>query len=322
MSDLRRLMDEGGSEAELALLRAARSDGPPDGAARARTLAALAAGAAAVGTASAGTAGLAAVVSKLFSSTVAKVLVVLAIGGGVGATILMQHRAPEHAVPSGDTPKPVRVTHGMESAEPSAPVATASPLATTTTPEIPAPVALEPAQTRSTPTPTPAPPALAPPATPAVVAAPTVARATGGPAAVRPHGAAMATASAPTPSATPVPASGPGVLALGGAAPGPTEPVAPPPPSPPSASLSSEVALLDSARAALAAHDPAGALDAVARYDRAFPGGVFVPEARILRIQALLQAGDRARAQALAGELLRADPNGPYAKRVREMIAK
>jgi hypothetical protein len=78
--------------------------------------------------------------------------------------------------------------------------------------------------------------------------------------------------------------------------------------------------MLDEARAHLSSRDPAKALAALDRYAAVFPRGVFLPEARVLRIEALLLAGDRASAIRLADELLQSDPSGPYAQRVRKLI--
>jgi TolA-binding protein len=108
-----------------------------------------------------------------------------------------------------------------------------------------------------------------------------------------------------------------------GAAPGAID--SRPPPStapPPGPALSSEVALLDPARHAIAAHDPKSALAALDGYDRTFPRGALAQEATLLRIEALLQAGDRPRATTLGDTFLRGDPKGPYAKRVHEMLAR
>jgi outer membrane protein assembly factor BamD (BamD/ComL family) len=80
--------------------------------------------------------------------------------------------------------------------------------------------------------------------------------------------------------------------------------------------------MLDEARARVSSRDAAGALAALDRYTTAFPRGVFLPEARVLRIEALLLAGDRAAATRLADDLLRTEPNGPYAQRVRTMMHK
>jgi hypothetical protein len=80
------------------------------------------------------------------------------------------------------------------------------------------------------------------------------------------------------------------------------------------------VALLDEARGALGAGDPKASIAALDRYAAAFPHGTFRQEATVLRIETLLQAGDHARAESLANAFLAADPSGPYAKRVRQMM--
>jgi hypothetical protein len=88
-----------------------------------------------------------------------------------------------------------------------------------------------------------------------------------------------------------------------------------------SATLADEVAALQVARTALAAHDPSGAIVALDRYKSRFPSGKLGPEATVLRIDALNQRGDRAAASALGDRFLAAHPNSPYADRVRSILS-
>lgn len=90
----------------------------------------------------------------------------------------------------------------------------------------------------------------------------------------------------------------------------------------PSASaLAEEVQLLDRARAALEGGDAASAIEALERRDQRFGGGALGPEARVIRIEALLARGDRARAAAEARSFLASHPDSPLASRVRSLLA-
>jgi hypothetical protein len=86
------------------------------------------------------------------------------------------------------------------------------------------------------------------------------------------------------------------------------------------ASLSAELAILERARGALLAHDPAGVLAALAEYASAPRSGVLDSEADVLHVEALAQAGRTADAVALAERGLRAAPAGPHAALFRQII--
>jgi hypothetical protein len=86
------------------------------------------------------------------------------------------------------------------------------------------------------------------------------------------------------------------------------------------ASLTDEVAALQAARHALGAHDPAAALHALDRYAKRFGSGRLEPEATVLRIEALVQKGDRATAAALAERFETLHPKSPYAARIRSIL--
>jgi hypothetical protein len=140
----------------------------------------------------------------------------------------------------------------------------------------------------------------APPATPAAALAAPTAEPTTAPAstarAQRVPGATVARA----PSTTPSPATA----------------------APPSGNLAEEIATIDRARRALYDHDAHGALRALDEHDRRFPQGALGPEAQVLRVEALLAAGDRPGAEALGGRLLAASPSGPQAERVRALLRR
>jgi hypothetical protein len=87
-------------------------------------------------------------------------------------------------------------------------------------------------------------------------------------------------------------------------------------------SLSREIAALDTARAALRSHNPMAALSALDAYARAFPRGALGPEATVLRIEALVDAGDRASANTLADQFFAAHPSSPHAARVRSLTKR
>jgi hypothetical protein len=85
-------------------------------------------------------------------------------------------------------------------------------------------------------------------------------------------------------------------------------------------SATAEVARLDEARAALAQGDPARALSTLEGYARRFPRGVLGPEAAVLRIEALVAAGDRPAATRAAQSFLKANPASPYAQRIESLL--
>jgi TolA-binding protein len=86
------------------------------------------------------------------------------------------------------------------------------------------------------------------------------------------------------------------------------------------APLAAEVAAIDLAARAVAERDPARGLVALDAYEKAFPGGVLRPEATVLRVQALVQQGDRPRAVAIARVFLAQHPHSPHADRLRSLV--
>src|SRR5260221_9145403 len=85
--------------------------------------------------------------------------------------------------------------------------------------------------------------------------------------------------------------------------------------------LAEEVAVLDLARQATQGQKPLRALELLDSYLRLFPHGLLVPEATVLRIEALSASEQKAAAQALALELLAAAPTSPHAERLRAVAS-
>lgn len=83
-----------------------------------------------------------------------------------------------------------------------------------------------------------------------------------------------------------------------------------------------ELGLLSAARAGLAARDTPASLRAVERYQSRFPSGLFAEEIEVIRIEALADSGDRARAHALAERFLAVNPSSAYAVRVRSLAQR
>lgn len=136
--------------------------------------------------------------------------------------------------------------------------------------------------------------------------------------------AAAPAASARAPAVASAPAA-PSESAEPEPAPPPT--VAPAPTSPPRASAprarsstDEELALLESAKAALDAHHPDAALASAAEYRRRYPRGMLVIEAKVIQIEALAEARRDEEARAAAEAFLRAHPNAPQATRVRSLL--
>ena len=84
--------------------------------------------------------------------------------------------------------------------------------------------------------------------------------------------------------------------------------------------LARELKALELIHEALLGRDPEAALRLLDRYQAQFPHGSLASEATVLRVQALLANGDRARAQALVNGYCSAHPDGPYAKRLNELV--
>lgn len=84
--------------------------------------------------------------------------------------------------------------------------------------------------------------------------------------------------------------------------------------------LREQVAMIDRARDALGAGDAAGCLAALDAHDERFPRSAMAEEATVLRIEALLRLGDRARAADLGERFLASRPTSPHAAGVRALL--
>lgn len=93
-----------------------------------------------------------------------------------------------------------------------------------------------------------------------------------------------------------------------------------PAPRPADSSLSPQIALLDRARAALAAGDASRAENLAERYEGDFPNGAFTQEAEVLRVEALIGEGRRDDATTVGKHFLDAHPTSPHAPHLREIL--
>jgi hypothetical protein len=121
------------------------------------------------------------------------------------------------------------------------------------------------------------------------------------------------------PERTPAPESAEAPNAATIAPPTAPEPGADRGPAPPTGMLRDEIALIDGARAALAAGSPAQALALLERYRTRHPRGMLLPEALALRIEAMHRSGEHARARELARAYLAEYPRSPLARRVAQL---
>ena len=85
-------------------------------------------------------------------------------------------------------------------------------------------------------------------------------------------------------------------------------------------SLSTEIRILDIARAAVDAHNPAAAHRALDSYTQRFPHGRLKPEATVLRLAVLVRQGNRATARSLAAQLLASESYKAYEYRIRSLL--
>ncbi len=85
--------------------------------------------------------------------------------------------------------------------------------------------------------------------------------------------------------------------------------------------LREEIRLIDQARVAVRQQATDRALERLARYQARFPRGAFRQEATVLRIEALAQRGEQARARTLARQFLAEHPDSPHAERVTGAVA-
>ena len=87
----------------------------------------------------------------------------------------------------------------------------------------------------------------------------------------------------------------------------------------PAADIQEQIALIDAARAAVAAGSGDRALTLVHRYQSKYPRGSFRPEAAALKIEALSKLGRNAEARRLAEKFVADHGGGPLADRVRRL---
>jgi hypothetical protein len=88
------------------------------------------------------------------------------------------------------------------------------------------------------------------------------------------------------------------------------------------ADLSEQIRLIEAARAGVAAHDAKAAMSALDAYGAKFPRGSFGQEALVLRIRAVDQSGDSARATALAKSFVTRFPNSPHVARLKPIAER
>jgi hypothetical protein len=87
--------------------------------------------------------------------------------------------------------------------------------------------------------------------------------------------------------------------------------------------LAAELALLSGVRAAIDRHDTDTALRLLAEHARRDPTDArLLPEARYLKLEALVLAGRREEARDVARRMLELDPRGPHAARAKEILEK
>jgi len=106
----------------------------------------------------------------------------------------------------------------------------------------------------------------------------------------------------------------------------PAPPAAPTPSKRPPASVtgsdfSAQIALIDAARAAVAAKEDARAMELLRRYESRFPAGSFRPEAEAITIEALVHLGKLAEARALAKRFLAEHRRGLLSDRVARLVS-
>jgi hypothetical protein len=87
--------------------------------------------------------------------------------------------------------------------------------------------------------------------------------------------------------------------------------------------LAAELALIDRARAAVDAKDGARALAELSKHEQQFGRSArLLPEARYLRLEALLLTQDRSGAEAQARKILTEDPHSPHSRRAESVLKK
>lgn len=103
------------------------------------------------------------------------------------------------------------------------------------------------------------------------------------------------------------------------ALPAPAQPSGASPRQPSGGSLADEVAQLQKAKLALKGGNARQALAELNTYAKKFPKPMLGAEATVVRIEALHQSGEKARAKSLAEGYLAKNPSSPYAARLRNL---
>jgi hypothetical protein len=86
--------------------------------------------------------------------------------------------------------------------------------------------------------------------------------------------------------------------------------------------LSEQIRLIEAARAGVASQNAKAALSALDSYAAKFPRGSFGQEATVLRIRAVDQSGDSARATAMAKSFVARFPNSPHVARLKPIAER
>jgi hypothetical protein len=87
-------------------------------------------------------------------------------------------------------------------------------------------------------------------------------------------------------------------------------------------SFREQLALVESARHSLSQGKASDCLATLRRYDTKYPMGLFTAEVQVVRVEALMAAGQSDKAYDLARRLVAEAPHGPYADRLRALLSK
>lgn len=87
-------------------------------------------------------------------------------------------------------------------------------------------------------------------------------------------------------------------------------------------SFREQLAIVESARHSLSEKKTDECLETLRRYDTKYPSGLFTTEVQVVRVEALLAAGQSEKAFALARKVIAENPRGPYADRLRALLPK
>jgi hypothetical protein len=286
------LLRQGADDLEQLLLESARDDAPPDGAARAETLAALRAASVTAAATGAGVFGL-----KWLESLGPIATKWMAIGLMGTSAVLATHLAVGILAAAPESPLP-------SASVLTSPLATGAPHVLAPAPEKPAARRVEVAVTAVPPPPSGTLPAAHRAIGGAVAPVAASVGAPGSVVGVEPTNASERVVAPTTVATLPLVASGAS-----------TAPVSPAP-----TSLGDEVALLERARESLTASRPSDALASLDAYQARFPSGDLREEAVLLRVRALLAAGHAADARRLADDFARKNPASTYAPRIRALL--